>query len=89
MGSYTSCSAGGFFTIHRTDELPIEEEARRLREEKASHHVEEEPKLLVDQVVIPGKPLRTLLKEAGLDHYSLSADLESLSRKLRQRFGWS
>lgn len=68
----------GFFTIHGTDTRPINEQ--------------EQVKHLVDQIEIPTKlhqPLRQLLKEAGLDHYSLFPDLEGLSRKLRQRYGWS
>jgi hypothetical protein len=46
----------------------------------------------VDQIAIPTglhEDLRTLLKEAGLDHYFMFSDLEGLSRTLRQRYGWS
>ena len=67
----------GFFTIHGTDEGPIEEQ--------------EQAKNLVDQIAIPielHEQLRTLLKEAGLDDYSMFPDLEGLARKLRKQIGW-
>jgi len=67
----------GFFTIHGTDELPLEQQAKHL----------------VAQIEIPTKELqkslRDILREAGVDHYSLFPDLDGLARKLRQRYGWT
>jgi len=66
----------GFFTIHGTDERPLEQQAKHL----------------VTQIDIPTalqEPLRHLLREAGVDHYVLFHDLDGLARKLRQRYGWT
>jgi hypothetical protein len=68
----------GFFTIHGTDTRPIEEQ--------------EKAKDLVEKVKIPDnlhEPLRQLLQEAGVDHYSLFPDLEGLARKLRHWYKWT
>jgi hypothetical protein len=66
----------GFFTIHGTDSKPLEEQAKDL----------------VEKIEIPDElhdPLRQLLEEAGLDHYSLFPDLEGLARKLRWWYRWT
>jgi hypothetical protein len=66
----------GVFTIHGTDERPLDEQGQDL----------------VTQIVIPKElhdSLRQLLREAGLDHYSLFPDLDGLARALRKRYGWS
>ena len=66
----------GFFTIHGTDERPLEEQDSSL----------------VARIPIPRDlqdPLRLLIEEAGIDHYSLFPDLDGLGRKLRGRYGWT
>ena len=66
----------GFFTIHGTDERPLEQQGSSL----------------VAKILIPQDlqdPLRLLLEEAGIDHYSLFPDLDGLGRKLRGRYGWT
>jgi hypothetical protein len=66
----------GVFTIHGTDERPLDEQGNEL----------------VRQIVIPDElhnPLRVLLREGGLDHFSLFPDLDGLARALRKRYGWS
>ena len=65
----------GVFTIHGTDERALDEQDQSL----------------VRQIVIPSEfhdPLRRLLGEAGLDHFSLFPDLDGLARALRKRYGW-
>jgi hypothetical protein len=66
----------GAFTIHGTDERPLEQQAGHL----------------VDQIEIPPElqaPLRRVLREAGMDHYFMFPDLDGLARSLRQRYGWT
>jgi hypothetical protein len=66
----------GVFTIHGTDERPLEQQDKNL----------------VRQIEIPEnvyEALRRLLRDAALDHYSLFPDLDGLARALRKRYGWS
>jgi len=66
----------GFFTIHGTKTEPFEVQAEDL----------------VKKIQIPVSlydPLRDLLQEAGVDHYSLFPDLEGLARKLRRWYRWT
>jgi hypothetical protein len=80
-GHVRALSQRGFFTIHGTDVRPLEQQAKARNLEK-----------IVRQIEIPygaHEPLRQLLKDAGLDHYSMFPDLEGLARALRQRYGWT
>jgi hypothetical protein len=79
-GHVRALSQRGFFTIHGTDVRPLEQQAKARNLE------------IVRQIEIPDgahEPLRQLLKDAGLDHYSMFLDLEGLARALRQRYGWT
>jgi len=67
----------GFFTIHGTDPKPLEEQAKDLV-----------VKIEIEDEGLRGS-LRTLLEEAGLDHYSVFPDLEGLARKLRRWYHWT
>ena len=64
----------GFFTIHGTDEGPLEKQANEL--------------VAKIEITEFQEPLRELLQQAGFDHYSMFPDLEGLARTLRQRYGW-
>jgi hypothetical protein len=73
-------SQRGFFTIQGTDSNPLDQQAKARGLN------------IVRQIKIPDDahaPLRQLLKQAGMDHYSLFPDLEGLARALRQRYGWT
>jgi len=66
----------GVFTIHGTDEKALDEQGQDL----------------VRQIMIPEEvhdSLRRLLREAGVDHFSMFPDLDGLARALRKRYGWS
>ena len=67
----------GFFTIHGTKPNPLDELVG---------------KKILQRIEIPRElqsRLRQLLRDAGVDHYSVFPDLEGLARKLRQRYGWT
>jgi hypothetical protein len=69
----------GFFTIHGNRTEPLEEQVKDSDEE------------IVKKIEIRKEmwqPLKLLLKEAGVDHYSVFPDLEGLVRKLRRWYGW-
>ncbi len=80
----------GYFTIHGTDERSLEEQSAARSTGAAQKKRGAKP--LVARIEIAPElqtPLRDLLRQAGLDHYSLFPDLDGLARTLRQRYGWA